>query len=664
MDTIHLRKRLSRKHILGIASLIIAFALGSVALGANISSAQKSAAGEESQTTQFNPTTAQLQNIRGRVEVQTLDGQWQALSSGDLIAAGQRVRTRDLSSVILAFYDGSTAHLQANTELSIEALNAQEGEQQRIVRLYQWSGESSHTVAKNDQEGSVYAVGSPGGTGEAMGTEFRVLVMPAVKTVYFVIDGIVSVTNIQVTVLLNPGEYTIVLPEQPPSNPLPYMTAEGMVTQLGETWIIDGAAYQVNEQTAIIGNIQVGDWVHVDAHLLSDGSRVADFILLTHASPLNHFSLSGIVDAIGDQQWTINGQTVAVTGATIEPNIATGDQVKVDGLIQEDGKLLAVTIAREALVQGLPFDFTGFLEKMDTPDSWTISNMTIGITSTTTIDQGLVVGDLVKVEGWIQTDGDWIASSIRLTNAQDNQFEFTGTIENMDPWVVSKISLEIQDWTVIDAGLQVGDIVHVSGEITSDGFWVATTIEKVDSQTSGRIILIGAVFSIDPWVVSGIPLSVTTETVIEGEIRVGMLVRVEMQAQPDGSWIILKIQPLQNLPIFPGCIDVIATVSGYEGNQIQLIGWPALTLSPDVQISGDLVPNTIVRVHVCFSQDASVQVTLIVVIGTVDPDNEADLGEKVFVCHKPDKKGGHTLNISSAALPAHLGHGDYQGPCR
>ena len=34
--------------------------------------------------------------------------------------------------------------------------------------------------------------------------------------------------------------------------------------------------------------------------------------------------------------------------------------------------------------------------------------------------------------------------------------------------------------------------------------------------------------------------------------------------------------------------------------------------------------------------------------------------DKVLVCHK----GKNTLSVSSSALQAHLGHGDYRGACR
>lgn len=38
--------------------------------------------------------------------------------------------------------------------------------------------------------------------------------------------------------------------------------------------------------------------------------------------------------------------------------------------------------------------------------------------------------------------------------------------------------------------------------------------------------------------------------------------------------------------------------------------------------------------------------------------------EKVTVCHKPGTAEAATLEIAAPAEVAHLGHGDYAGPCR
>jgi hypothetical protein len=36
----------------------------------------------------------------------------------------------------------------------------------------------------------------------------------------------------------------------------------------------------------------------------------------------------------------------------------------------------------------------------------------------------------------------------------------------------------------------------------------------------------------------------------------------------------------------------------------------------------------------------------------------------ILICHKPSHRGGLTILILVHALPAHLAHGDYLGPCR
>ncbi len=49
-------------------------------------------------------------------------------------------------------------------------------------------------------------------------------------------------------------------------------------------------------------------------------------------------------------------------------------------------------------------------------------------------------------------------------------------------------------------------------------------------------------------------------------------------------------------------------------------------------------------------------------------ENAADdqYGDKVLICHIPPGNPGnaHTIMISASAVPAHLAHGDYLGPCK
>ena len=297
--------------------------------------------------------------------------------------------------------------------------------------------------------------------------------------------------------------------------------------------------------------------------------------------------------------------------------------------------------------------------------------MAIGIGSTSTdVEVGTIQVDNGEVEV-VDENGNGVPV------ASTSTFELVAPLESMDPWMVAGRTIETNESTQIEEGLQVGDLVRVRGTILEDGTWLAYSIERAEEQTDPIIILIGRVDSVNPWVVNGITLNVTTNTIITGDITPGKLVRVEILLLEDGTWEVLSITLLEDVTEVPECAAVIATVVAVNGNQVQFLGWPSITLGDDVVIEGDedeqgtvsLDPNENVIVVVCPSEDGQIVIVQIIIINIViNPPGEdvgtPDEGEKVLVCHKPDKKkGGKTLSISSSAVPAHLGHGDVLGPC-
>jgi hypothetical protein len=153
-----------------------------------------------------------------------------------------------------------------------------------------------------------------------------------------------------------------------------------------------------------------------------------------------------------------------------------------------------------------------------------------------------------------------------------------------------------------------------------------------------------------------------------------MIVRVEILLLPDGTWETLRISPMGDFTETPGCATVIATVLSVNGNEIQFLGWPTtVTLEEDTQIENDdegdgetVSADQVVLAVVCVSDNSQIVIIQIIVLNV--NNDEGDGGttvneEKVLICHKPDKKGGHTLLIPQPAVPAHLGHGDKLGPC-
>jgi hypothetical protein len=263
-----------------------------------------------------------------------------------------------------------------------------------------------------------------------------------------------------------------------------------------------------------------------------------------------------------------------------------------------------------------------------------------------------------------EENGNWVPVGGETT------FEIIGELESTDPWMVTGNTFATRDSTHIDEGLEAGDLVKVKGVILEDGTWLAYSIERVEEQASPTIILIGKVTSIDPWVVNGITLNVTSDTLIGEGIEPEMIVRVEILLLEDGTWEVLSIIPLGDFTGIPGCVTVTATVVSVDGNEVHLAGWPIITLGDEVKIEtneggeGTLSSSQVVLVVVCSSEDGQIIITQIIILniseGEIPSNGE---GEKVLVCHKPDKKGGHTLSISSSAVSAHLGHGDKLGAC-
>ena len=273
-------------------------------------------------------------------------------------------------------------------------------------------------------------------------------------------------------------------------------------------------------------------------------------------------------------------------------------------------------------------------------------------------------GDVVQVR---DQDGGWTPV------AGTSTFELVGSVESTEPWRVSGRTLETNQATRVGQDVQTGDLVLVRGAALDDDDWLAYSIEPAREQTDPVVTLIGTVDSVDPWVVNGITLNVTGETVVEGDISPGTLVQVEILLLEDGTWEVIRIVPLGDLTDTSGCANVIATVVSVNGDQIQFLGWPTtVTFADDDNDASEnedgedrvLEPGQKVLAVVCVVNNQVVIVQVTVLDDDDGDDGEPSAnGEKVLVCHKPDKKGGHTLSIASAAVPAHLGHGDRLGAC-
>jgi len=627
------------------------------------------------------PDVAVLDGIEGLVEVQGADGSWTAVHDGQVLEAGARVRTGALSTAQLVFYDGSTAYLDPGTMLSIDALGQDRADRSRIVELTQWAGETDHDVTPSYGTNARYEVHTPAGTGEAKGTFFHVSVALAQVVRFRVDDGTVAVTHLDVTVLVVAGQSTTIHVDQPPAEPLYQVSGEGVLEATGTIWRVAGQDFTTDESTKVIGGPQVGDWVRIEGHLLPDGTRVADRIVLLRRAPVNRFSIVGEVEATGTVTWTVAGQEIAVDADTeIDEGIAVGDRVRVEGVIRE-GEDLALLAERIVLLegQGAPFSLIGVVQEIGEAH-WLVSGISVTVDSETTIDPALDVGHVARVRGVIlDLDGTWLARSIAPLVAEEAKFEFAGTVEAIDPWVVSGIPLETRAWTEIEGPIVVGDRVRVKGRILPDGTWLANEIELLDRETGLSFAFAGTVEGIEPWVVSGISLAVDAETEIVGPIDVGDQVVVKGRILPDGTWLATEIR-LVDPQWGHGCMLVTSLVVGVDGGTVVLQDGTTIALDTGVQIDGRLQVNSVIAVYACVDDRGNVTIVSIIVLYQVQPlivvqpppasdedhEGDEDAGRKVTICHKPgSKSGGHTIVVAwSAWINGHSRHGDTLGPCR
>ena len=132
----------------------------------------------------------------------------------------------------------------------------------------------------------------------------------------------------------------------------------------GRAWVISGLELQALDTSQIDPAAHVGDQVIVLVGVVESGPpqalavlRLLQPALIETAVPQvtptfepgdSEMEFSGLVEEIGANSWTINGQVFQITGSTeIEENIAVGDFVSIHALVLPEGGLTATEISLE-----------------------------------------------------------------------------------------------------------------------------------------------------------------------------------------------------------------------------------------------------------------------------------------------------------------------------
>lgn len=274
---------------------------------------------------------------------------------------------------------------------------------------------------------------------------------------------------------------------------------KGVVDSIqADSYTVSGIPFRFDALTIVSGTPVVGDSVKVKALLLPDTTRYALKIEKLY-SPLSQtkFEFDGIVESMGAAEWMVSGETVDVSMAVMDMGIVVGSIVEVEGYL-DGGILVAEKIQLKGDVStpgGTKVEFFGTIDSISGSD-YVIAGKTVHTDMTTEIKGMLAVGDLVKVEGMLSTDGTIMAREIKLVTGEakepqdddmdddhdDEEFKFSGVVESISDtlWVIGGMSFVVDSSTKIEGSPQVGDMVKVEAYQQGDGSYLAHEIEAED----------------------------------------------------------------------------------------------------------------------------------------------------------------------------------------
>jgi len=134
-----------------------------------------------------------LSIVTGSVEIQSAEATiWQEGINGIALEDGTRVKTAPQSTAVLAFFEGSTIELEANTEIEIERVEYVE-EGYTVIILKQWLGRTWSRVVELTHPGSRYEIQTPSTCAMVRGTSFLTTVDDTGATQVQVAEGLVTV---------------------------------------------------------------------------------------------------------------------------------------------------------------------------------------------------------------------------------------------------------------------------------------------------------------------------------------------------------------------------------------------------------------------------------------------------------------------------------------
>ena len=243
---------------------------------------------------------------------------------------------------------------------------------------------------------------------------------------------------------------------------------EGVIQAIednGETLIVDGHKVILSPLTGLEGELQVGAFIKVEAHIQKDGSLAAREVEAekeeepAHEKKAKRVKIQGIVQKINeDGSVVVNGLTVVISNLTEHRGKVTeGTSIEVKGILQRNGSLLAREIKGKGSrksISGNEVKIEGSVESTELDDAGNviaivIDGIEVGIREMTEVDGALETDSHVEVKGVI-SDGAFLASEIEV-----EELEIEGKIEDVQRDSEGRITNIIVNGFQVQVGTQV-----------------------------------------------------------------------------------------------------------------------------------------------------------------------------------------------------------------
>ena len=229
-----------------------------------------------------------------------------------------------------------------------------------------------------------------------------------------------------------------------------------------EVWLISDVPVAVNEATLTDEDLLPGSVVLVRGDVLDDGTWLARSIRRIRTQ-VRTFEFVGKVERV--DPWMVAGIELEMRLYTvIDEGIGEDDQVRVQGIILDDGTWVVETI-KWVDQDGPAFAFVGTVEQTD--PTWRVRGVELVVHDGTEIDEGVGVGSLVRVEGTVSAEQGWVADRIAaVSEAQRGagcirEYSVVTSVNAKQIVLLNGVTLPRGGVTVENGTLERGAVVEV-----------------------------------------------------------------------------------------------------------------------------------------------------------------------------------------------------------